>query len=112
MREETGGTMRPDGSMTVSEFWEKVFYPIVCRRLMRNSNKAYESAFRIDTGPALGRQKLQHVMKHGIEAMLGKMDKGEAPSGARSCWCTSCSTRGGEQRLDEESGAAYCAPAL
>jgi site-specific recombinase XerD len=81
VREESGGTLRPDGSMRVSEFWEKVFYPIVSRRLMRNSKKAYESAFRVDIGPALGRQELQHVMKHGIEGMLGKMvdeGKGEA----------------------------------
>jgi len=81
VREETGGPQRPDGSMTVAEFWEKVFYPIVSRRLARNSKKAYEVAFRVYIDPALGRQELQHVVKHGIEEMLGKMadeGKGEA----------------------------------
>jgi integrase len=37
--------------------------------------------FRCHINPALGRQELQHVLKHGIEAMLGKMadqGKGEA----------------------------------
>jgi hypothetical protein len=67
--------------MTVAEFWERVFYPIVSRRLMRNSKKAYESAFRLYIGPSMGKQELQHVVKHGIEEMLGEMadqEKGEA----------------------------------
>ena len=37
--------------------------------------------FRCHINSALGRQELQHVLKHGIEAMLGKMadqGKGEA----------------------------------
>jgi integrase len=49
--------------------------------LARRSKEAYEAAFRCHIGPALGRQELQHVLKHGIEAMLGKMadeGKGEA----------------------------------
>jgi integrase len=81
LRDETGGALRPDGSMTVAEFWEKIFYPIVSRRLTRNSKRVYESAFRGYINPALGNQELQHVLKHGIEAMLGKMadeGKGEA----------------------------------
>ena len=79
--EETRGPARPDGSMTVGDFWEKVFYPIVSRRVVRNSREAYEAAFRCHIGPALGGQELQHVLKHGIETMLGKMadqGKGEA----------------------------------
>ena len=81
VREETSGPPKADGSMTVAEFWEKVFYPFVSRRLARNSKEAYEAAFRCHIGPALGSQELQHVLKHGIEAMLGKMadeGKGEA----------------------------------
>lgn len=73
MREETGGALRADGSMTVAEFWEKVFYPIVSRSLARNSKEAYETSFRVYINPALGRQELQHVMKAGIETMLGAM---------------------------------------
>jgi len=79
--EETGGALRPDGSITVSEFWERVFYPIASRRLARNSKNSYESAFRVYIHPALGKQELQHVVKHGIEGMLGKIaddGKGEA----------------------------------
>ena len=45
--------------MTVAEFWERVFYPIVSRRLARNSKEAYESAFRGYIYPALGRQELR-----------------------------------------------------
>jgi integrase len=58
-----------------------VFYPIVSRRLARNTKEAYETAFRVYINPALGRQELQHVVKYGIEEMLGKMadqGKGEA----------------------------------
>lgn len=64
VREETGGIVRPDGSMLVRDFWEKVFWPIVERRLALYSRA---------TEPALGRQELQHVIKHGIEERLGKM---------------------------------------
>lgn len=43
-----------------------------------SSKEAYESAFRVFINPALGRQELQHVMKHGIEATLGKItDQGK-----------------------------------
>ena len=79
--EETSGPPKPDGSMTVGEFWEKVFYPIVSRRLAHNSQEAYQTAFRVYIKPALGKQELQHVIKFGIESMLGQMadqGKGEA----------------------------------
>jgi integrase len=73
VREETGGIARPDGSMLVRDFWAKVFWPIVERRLALYSRANYESAWRVHIEPALGRQELQHVIKHGIEEMLGKM---------------------------------------
>jgi integrase len=81
VREETGSTARPDGSMLVRDFWTKVFYPIAERRLALNSKANYESAWRVHIQPAIGRQELQHVVKHAIEAMLGHMadaDHGQA----------------------------------
>lgn len=81
VREETGGAMRPDGSMTVAEFWEKVFYPVVSRRLAPNSRAAYESAYRLYIKPAIGTQELQHVTKHAVELILVKLadaEKGKA----------------------------------
>jgi hypothetical protein len=39
--------------MTVAEFAEKAFYPIISRRLARNSKEAYETAFRVYINPAL-----------------------------------------------------------
>ena len=80
-REEAGGVARPDGSMTVRDFWEKVFYPIAERRLALNSQEGYKSAWRVYIEPAIGAQELQHVVKHAIEAMLGKMaDAGKGQS--------------------------------
>ena len=40
--EATSGPPKPDGSMTVEDFWTKVFYPIASRRLMRNSKQDYQ----------------------------------------------------------------------
>ena len=81
VREETSGPARPDGTMTVGDFWEKVFYPVVSGRLARNSKEAYQSTFRLYIEPALGKTELQHVIKHSIETMLGAIadaGKGEA----------------------------------
>ena len=73
VREETGGALRPDGSITVADFWEKVFYPTASRRLAENSKASYESAYRTHIKPAIGAQELQHVTKHGVETLLGKI---------------------------------------
>jgi len=73
VREETGGALRPDGSITVTEFWEKVFYPTVSSRLARNSKINYESAWHVYIQPAIGSQELQHVLKHAIEGILARM---------------------------------------
>ena len=59
MREETGGALRPDGSHDRLGVLGEVSYPIVSRRLARNSKEAYESAFRVYIYPALGRQELR-----------------------------------------------------
>jgi hypothetical protein len=75
VREETqgGAAARPDSRMLVRNFWTKVFWPIAARRLSVNSKSAYGSTWRLHIDPAIGRQELQHVVKHAIEAMLGKM---------------------------------------
>jgi len=73
VREETSGPARADGSMTVREFWENVFYPVTSRRLAENTKTAYNSSWRVYIQPAIGRQELQYVAKHDIELMLGKM---------------------------------------
>jgi integrase len=81
IRGEREGPARADGSMLVKEFWDKVFYPILARRIALNSKVGYESAWRVYIEPAIGRQELQHVIKHAIETILGKMadaDKGES----------------------------------
>jgi hypothetical protein len=45
-------------------------------------------AFRCHINPALGRQELQHVLKHVIEAMWERWQtkaRAKPPSGVRSC---------------------------
>jgi integrase len=59
--------------MLVKDFWEKVLYPILARRLARNSKVGYKSAWRVHIEPAIGGQELQHVIKHAIETILGEM---------------------------------------
>jgi integrase len=79
IREETDGPARADGSMLVREFWTKVFYPTLSRRLALNSKVNYECTWRLYVEPAIGSQELQHVIKHAVETILGRMadaDKG------------------------------------
>jgi integrase len=79
VREETSGPARPDGSMTVAEFWERNFYPVRKQRVSHNTQRAYEKNWGRYIKPALGKLELQQVNKNAIEIMLGKMaDSGKA----------------------------------
>ena len=54
VREETSGLPRADGSMTVTEFWDKVYWPTASRRLAPNSKIQYESLWRVHIKPVIG----------------------------------------------------------
>ena len=73
VREETGGALKPDGNVTVGEFWKQVYWPIAARRLAENTKLAYQSAWQTHVEPDIGKLQLQHVVKHSIESVLGKM---------------------------------------
>lgn len=73
VREETGGVEKPDGSVTVSEFWQKVFYPTRERRIAENTKLAYESSWRVYADLAIGKMELQHVTQHAVSTVLDRM---------------------------------------
>jgi integrase len=84
IRTETSCPARPDGSMTVAEFWEKVFYPVRKRRIAPNTQKCYESAWRTHVEPGIGKLELQNVTKLAVETVLGKIaDAGRTGQSAR-----------------------------
>jgi integrase len=73
VREETGGTLRPDGSMTVTEFWEQVYFPTVKLRIAENTEAMYRSWWKNFVRTAIGGTELQHVTKAAIDAILNRM---------------------------------------
>jgi len=73
VREETSGPARPDGSMTVTEFWTKVFYPVRYARIGLNSRLTYDAAWRHHIQPVIGKLELQYVTKNSVEQMLDGM---------------------------------------
>jgi integrase len=78
VREETG-TQRADGSMTVADFWQKVYFPTASHRLAPNSRLSYFSSYRVYVEPAIGKMELQYVPKAIISGILDKMaDAGRA----------------------------------
>jgi integrase len=85
VREETSGPPRPDGSMTVAEFWEKVFYPVRKRRVAPNTQAAYESSWRTHVEPGIGKLELQNVTKIAVETVLDRIaDAGKSRQTARN----------------------------
>jgi len=84
IRSETSGPVRPDGSMTVAEFWERVFYPVRKRRTAPNTQQSYESAWRTHVRPGIGDLELQNVTKLAVETVLDKIaDAGKSTQTAR-----------------------------
>jgi integrase len=73
VQEETCGPERPDGSMTVREFWEKVYWPIAERRVAPNTRKTYRCSWNKHVEPFIGKMELQHVSKHAIAKLLDRM---------------------------------------
>ena len=67
--EETSGPPQADGSMTVEEFWAKVYWPTASRRLAPNSATQYASCWRTHIQPAIRAIELQHVNKHAVSAV-------------------------------------------
>jgi integrase len=53
VREETGGSPRPDGSMTVREFWEQIHFPTLRLRIAENTQSSYKSAWKNSLAPAI-----------------------------------------------------------
>ena len=85
VREETSGPARADGSMTVADFWRKVFFPIRSRRIAPNTKQSYESSWKTHVEPGIGSLELQNVTKMGVETVLGKIaDAGKSKQCART----------------------------
>ena len=72
VREETE-TARPDGSMTVSEFWETVFYPIRKGKVTENTRIAYETSWETHVKHVIGELQLQHINRHALDTVFAKM---------------------------------------
>jgi integrase len=73
VREETGGEAKADGSMTVADFWARVFWPTCSHRVTVSTAKAYASCLRNHIAPAIGPLELRHVSKSAISGLLDKM---------------------------------------
>jgi integrase len=73
VREETGGPLIADGSLTVAEFWRKVYWPTASLRIARNTQYGYESSWRRWIKPAIGNVELQHLTKTMIDGIVNKM---------------------------------------
>jgi integrase len=73
VQEETGGLQRPDGSMTVGAFWEKVYWPTKKLRVSPNTEMSYRSSWETHLEPRIGKVELQHVSKAALSAALDKM---------------------------------------
>jgi integrase len=73
VREETGGIPKPDGSMTVQEFWERIHWPVIAGTIAPNTRKNYQSEWRTHIAGTLGKQQLQHVVKASIAAVVNQM---------------------------------------
>jgi hypothetical protein len=76
VREETGGTLRPDGSITMQEFWDQVYYPTVKLRIAPNTEAMYGSWWKNFIKPAIGSTELQHVHKAAVDGILNGMAAG------------------------------------
>lgn len=77
VREETG-TEHADGSMTLAEFWERVFWPVREANVSRNTATAYRGYWRNHIAPTLGGLELQRITKNTVDQRLVAM----AASGA------------------------------
>lgn len=73
VRQETSGPPRADGSMTVAEFWDRVFFPVRSRRIAPNSQQAYQSSWRTHVEPGIGKLELRNVTKMAIDTVLSKI---------------------------------------
>jgi integrase len=73
VRGEKEGPARPDGSTTVGEFWEEVFFPVRKKRVAPNTQQTYETAWRTHVAPVIGSIELQNVTKHAIETVLDRI---------------------------------------
>lgn len=73
VQDETSGVAKPDASVTVGDFFAKIFWPTAVRRLAKNSVHSYLYSYRTYLSPAIGAVELQAVTKNAIEVILGKM---------------------------------------
>lgn len=73
VREETGGAARPDGSLTVKEFWDQVYWPTAKLRIAPNTQLAYGFEWKKYISGPLGKTELQHVNKAAVDAILNRM---------------------------------------
>lgn len=70
VREETGGTARPDGSMSVADFWEKIHWPVLKGTIAPNTQRNYLSEWNTHIVGAIGKRELRHVNKHAIASVV------------------------------------------
>jgi integrase len=72
VREETRGVLRPDGKLTVQQFFDEVYWPTKKLRIQPNTQYSYKGAWNQHVS-TLGPLKLEQVNKAAIDAMFNKM---------------------------------------
>jgi Phage integrase family len=82
VRQETGGALRPDGSLTVQEFWEQIHFPTLKLRIAPNTEAMYRSWWKNFVCPAIGRAELQHVNKAAVDAILNGLAASKKAEGS------------------------------
>jgi hypothetical protein len=73
MAEKRQGGPRPDGSMTLTEFWEQIYHPVRRRNWEWNTSQCICGLWKNHIQPALGSMKLEDIKKATIELHLVKL---------------------------------------
>lgn len=73
MRELAAGGVKPDGSLTLEQFWDRYYLPIRSRRWTGHTPAAVRGTWRNHIQPQLGKLPLKDITKAAIEMRLGEM---------------------------------------
>lgn len=84
---ETAARQRIDGTITVSAFWERVWWPTLKRQGTKNTQNSYSSSWGKHVSPGLGKLRLCDVQKADIDRILGCIaDAGRSESTANTAY--------------------------
>ena len=73
LRELQQGGPKADGTMTLSAFWESVFYPIKAKRWGLNTRKQVDYLWKKYIEPHLGSRRLAEIKRPDVEMFLVKV---------------------------------------